>query len=246
MRRLVANLTASLVVVALTWATYLLDPSAWPGVAAPIAAVVLSVVNLAVTAWRPAWKVAAVRRLQRHIINPVVVGLLRVGINPLGVVLLETRGRVSGAPRVTPVGASRARDGVIWVIAEHGHRAGYVRNLARTPQVRVRTRVRGRHTWVAGTAHVLEGDDPYARQRRILGWNPLRWLNAVMVLYLGADLLSIRITLDPAGDAAARDARAAYREGPPSGGGAAPARTLTMVRSARNTEQGRSPWNAAT
>lgn len=185
-------------VVALMWAVYLVDPSAWPGIAAPITTVVLSVLNLAVTAWRPAWKVAAVRRVQRHVINPVVVGFLRVGVNPLGVVLLETRGRVSGAPRVTPVGASRARDGVIWVIAEHGLRAGYVRNLVRTPTVRVRIRVRGRPTWVSGIAEVVDADDPYARQRRMLGWNPLRWLNAMTVLYLGADLLSIRITLDAA------------------------------------------------
>ena len=127
----------------------------------------------------------AVHRLQKYVTNPPLKGLLRAGIVPPSVVLLETTGRRTGKPRRTPVG-----DGVIgdtlWIVAEHGRRAGYVRNIEANPRVRIR--VGGR--WRTGTAHVLPDDDPRARQRQ------LSRFNSGLVRVMGTDLLTVRIDLD--------------------------------------------------
>jgi deazaflavin-dependent oxidoreductase (nitroreductase family) len=74
-----------------------------------------------------------------------------------------------------------------WLVAEHGRTAGYVRNIAADPRVRVRI---GRR-WRTGTAHLLADDDPIARQRT------MPRANARTVRLMGTDLLSIRIDLDP-------------------------------------------------
>ena len=100
--------------------------------------------------------------------------------------LLETRGRNSGLPRRNPVG--NGLDGnTFWIVAEHGHRAQYVKNIKADPDVRVRV---GRR-WRTGTAHVLEEDDPRARQKT------MRRGNAALVRTMGTDLVTIRIDLDP-------------------------------------------------
>nr|WP_323446929.1 nitroreductase/quinone reductase family protein [Streptomyces sp. YSPA8] len=121
--------------------------------------------------------------------------LLRIGLMPLGYALLETRGRVSGRRRATPVGNGRQGD-TFWVIAEHGRRAGYVRNIQKDPQVRVRLR-QGRHfVWRDGTAQLLPDDDPYARQRQLGRFHPLRALNAVVVRVMGTtEMMTVRIDL---------------------------------------------------
>lgn len=120
--------------------------------------------------------------------------LLHVGLNPLGLAILETRGRVSGRPRRIPVGNGRTGD-TMWIIAEHGTRAGYVRNIQADPRVRVRLRIGLRYRWVAGIASIVPDDDPLARQRRLIRWHPLRALNAMTVRVLGADLLTVRVRL---------------------------------------------------
>src|SRR5947209_8744578 len=95
--------------------------------------------------------------LAKHLVNPPVRALHRLGWSVPGCALLETTGRVSGRPRVTPV--TDGLDGeVFWVVSEHGRQAGYVRDLEADPQVRVRT---GRG-WRTGTARVLPGEDPKA------------------------------------------------------------------------------------
>ncbi|RMI43358.1 nitroreductase family deazaflavin-dependent oxidoreductase [Actinomadura harenae] len=114
---------------------------------------------------------------------------------PLGYALLETRGRASGRPRATPVGNGRQGD-TFWIIAEHGRQAGYVRNIQRCPRVRLRLRQGLRFTWVGGTAHILADDDPYARQRQVCRWHPLRALNAAIVRVMGTHLLTVRVDLD--------------------------------------------------
>ena len=107
--------------------------------------------NLVVT-WRSRWiKVLIVRNVQRWLVNPLVRALFAVGLNPLGLAILETRGRVTGRPRRTPVGNGRNGE-TFWIVAEHGWRAGYVRNIARDPRVRVRLRIGWRYRWVAGSA----------------------------------------------------------------------------------------------
>jgi len=139
---------------------------------------------------------SVVARVQRCLINPPVRLLLRLGIMPLGYALLETRGRVSGRPRTTPVGNGREGD-TFWIVAEHGERAGYVRNIRRCPEVRVRFREGLRFTGHRGTAHVLPEDDPYARQRRLGRRHPLRALNAVVVRVMGTELVTVRVDLGP-------------------------------------------------
>jgi deazaflavin-dependent oxidoreductase (nitroreductase family) len=104
-----------------------------------------------------------------------------------GWALLETTGRTTGLPRRTPVGNGLV-DGTFWIVAEHGRKAGYVRNIDAHPRVRVL--VGG--VWRAGTATILPDDDPLERQRR-LG----RSLNAAFVRLMATDLLTIRIDLDP-------------------------------------------------
>jgi deazaflavin-dependent oxidoreductase (nitroreductase family) len=111
----------------------------------------------------------------------VDTGLLR------GWAIIETTGRKSGRPRRTAVGNGLQGD-TFWIVAEHGRRAGYVRNIEADPRVRVN--VRGR--WHSGTARPLPDDDPHERQRRIG-----RRLNAAAVRAMGTELLSVRVDLDP-------------------------------------------------
>jgi deazaflavin-dependent oxidoreductase (nitroreductase family) len=176
------------------WGMFALNPGGWPGVAWPIGQSALYLANLALTARSRRAKVLVVRTLQRWVINPTVRSLMAVGVNPLGLAILETRGRVSGSPRRTPVGNGRMGD-TLWFIAEHGERAGYVRNIRHEPRVRVRIRIGWRYRWVAGLAEVLPHDDALARQRRIIRWHPLRAFNAMNVRVLGADLLTVRVRL---------------------------------------------------
>ena len=124
--------------------------------------------------------------LARYLVNPVVSAAVRFGLLP-GWALLETTGRKTGRPRRTPVGNGLV-DGTFWIVAEHGRRAGYVRNIEANPRVRVF--VSGE--WRSGTAAIVSGDDPRERQR-MLGQR----VNAALVRLMGTDLLTIRIDLDP-------------------------------------------------
>lgn len=143
-------------------------------------------------------KILLVRTVQRWTLNPLMRLFLTIGINPLGLAILETRGRRTGRIRRVPVGNGRSGES-FWIIAEHGLRAGYVRNIGSDPRVRVRLRVGLRYRWVPGLATVLPDDDPLARQRRIIAWHPLRALNAMNVRVLGADLVTVHVRLLPDG-----------------------------------------------
>jgi deazaflavin-dependent oxidoreductase (nitroreductase family) len=101
--------------------------------------------------------------------------------------MLETTGRRTGLARRTPV-VSRVDDDTVWLVAEYGRRAAYVRNLEADPSVRVK--VRGR--WRRGTARPLPDDDPRARLRRMR-----RPLLGRVVRWFGDDLLTVRIDLSP-------------------------------------------------
>ncbi|GGW60359.1 nitroreductase/quinone reductase family protein [Streptomyces caelestis] len=98
--------------------------------------------------------------------------------------VLETKGRVSGLPRRTPVGGRRVADS-FWLVSEFGERSQYVRNIKADPRVRVR--IRGR--WHTGTAHLLPDDDPVARLRRLPRFNGLG------VRAFGTQLLTVRVDL---------------------------------------------------
>ncbi len=80
-----------------------------------------------------------VHLLQKYFLNPPIKILFAIGIVPPGYALLETVGRKTGKPRRTPVG-----DGLVgnqfWIVAEHGVKAGYVRNIQTNPRVRLKLR----------------------------------------------------------------------------------------------------------
>ena len=121
--------------------------------------------------------------LAKYVVNPITSRV--AGYLPFWA-LLETKGRKSGEPRRTPVG-NGLTDDTFWIVAEHGRRANYVKNIAADPHVRIR--VGGR--WRTGVANLLPDDDPIARGRR------LRRFNARFVRIMGTELLSVRIDLDP-------------------------------------------------
>lgn len=186
---------ASVVVAGLLWIDWLVTGTEVAGVPYPVWCCVLLGVNIPLTMRSPRCKRAVVAAFQRFLLNPPVRLMLRLGI-PLGWCLLETTGRRTGRRRVVPVGNGLMGD-QLWIIAEHGDQAGYVRNIRADPRVRVRLWRRGRLAWVVGTATVLDDDEPWARQRWLVGWrHPLRFLNAMVVRVLGTRLLTIRVDLE--------------------------------------------------
>jgi deazaflavin-dependent oxidoreductase (nitroreductase family) len=123
------------------------------------------------------------RALGKYAVNPAIK--IVAGYVPWWS-LLETTGRKTGRPWRNPVG--NGLDGnTFWIVAEHGHEAGYVKNIKANS--RVRLRVGGR--WRSGQAHVLEDDDARARQAK------LGQVNAAFVRLMGTELLTVRVDLDP-------------------------------------------------
>lgn len=125
--------------------------------------------------------------LGRYLVNPIVKAAIALRVAPPSYAILETIGRTSGQPRRTPVGNGLDGD-TFWLVAEHGRRAHYVRNLEVNPRVRVKARGR----WRTGTARILPEDDPQQRLRKIG-----RRLNGAVVQLMGTELLTVRIDLDP-------------------------------------------------
>src|SRR5438128_5962547 len=136
-----------------------------------------------------------VHLLQKYFLNPPIKILFAIGIVPPGYALLETAGRKTGKPRRTPVGDGRV-DNQFWIVAEHGVKAGYVRNIQTNPRVRLKLREGVRVRWHNGTAHVLYDDDARERQRWLAGQLPSSAANARVVRLLGTRLLTVRIDLD--------------------------------------------------
>ena len=139
-------------------------------------------------------KYRIVHTLQKYALNPPIKLALRVGVPLPGYALLETKGRKTGKPRRTPVGDGRLGN-QFWLVAEHGMKAGYVRNIEHDPHVRVKLREGLRYRWHAGTAHLLHDDDPHARQRWLASQLPGSAGNARAVRLFGTQLLSIRLDL---------------------------------------------------
>jgi deazaflavin-dependent oxidoreductase (nitroreductase family) len=133
--------------------------------------------------------------LQKYFLNPPIKLLFALGVAPPGYALLETIGRKTGKPRSTPVGDGRVgRE--FWIVAEHGNKAGYIRNIAANPRVRVKLRDGLRARWHLGTAHLLPEDDPRERQRWLAGHVPSSAANAAAVRFFGTQLLTVRIDLN--------------------------------------------------
>jgi hypothetical protein len=101
-RGLVAGTAAA---VAMVWGC-LRSPRAGSAASAGVQTAVC-VGLLVLTARSPRAKVALVPTVQRCTINPLIRLLLTIGVNPLGLAILETRGHTSGKPRRIPVGNGR-------------------------------------------------------------------------------------------------------------------------------------------
>ncbi|CAG7582739.1 nitroreductase/quinone reductase family protein [Rhodococcus opacus] len=118
-----------------------------------------------------------VMQFQRHVANPLSRRLSSQ-------TLLETTGRVSGQPRLTPIGGRRTGT-EFWLVSEFGERSNYIRNIRANNAVRLR--IHG--TWHTGTATLLPDDDARARLAQ------LPRMNSAAVRAVGTDLLTVRIDL---------------------------------------------------
>jgi len=136
-----------------------------------------------------------VHTVQKFLLNPPIKLALAIGLPLPGYALLETKGRKTGKPRRTPVGDGRIGN-EFWLVAEHGMKAGYVRNIIRDPHVRLKLREGFKIRWHTGTAHLLPDDSPRERQRWLATQLPSSAGNARAVRLFGTQLLSVRIDLD--------------------------------------------------
>ena len=144
---------------------------------------------------RETMKYRVVHLLQKYLFNPPIKFLFAIGLVPPGYALSETTGRKTGKPRRTPVG-----NGLVgrqfWIVAEHGQKAGYVRNIVDSPRIRLKLRDGLRARWYTGTAHLLSEDDPRERQHWLANQLPSSASNASAVRFFGTQLLTVRIDLD--------------------------------------------------
>jgi deazaflavin-dependent oxidoreductase (nitroreductase family) len=136
-----------------------------------------------------------VHRLQKYLLNPPIKLALAIGLALPGYALLETKGRKTGKPRRKPVGDGQSGK-QFWLVAEHGMKAGYIRNVERDPHVRLKLREGLRYRWRTGTAHLLSDDDPRERQRWLASHLRSSAGNARAVRLFGTQLLTVRIDLD--------------------------------------------------
>ena len=132
------------------------------------------------------------RRFGRAVVNPLVAALDRIGLRYSLVVELETTGAKSGQPRRVPL-TGRADDSGVWVISQHGKRAGWAHNITANPKVRVRVN----NEWRTGTAAFAPDDDVVARARSFGGSSKLsQSATALGMRALQSDPISVRITFD--------------------------------------------------
>jgi deazaflavin-dependent oxidoreductase (nitroreductase family) len=109
--------------------------------------------------------------------------------------LLATTGRPTGVPRPTP--ACDDLDGdVFGLVAQRGRRADGVQNIQANPRVRVKARGGSAVAWRAGTARILDEDDPRERWRPIGHGNLARCLCVGASAAMATDPLNVRIDLD--------------------------------------------------
>ena len=141
-------------------------------------------------------KTRIVHPVQKSLVNPLVRLAFRVGIPDPGDALLETTGRRSGHPRRTPVCDGLEGD-TFWLLSQRGRSADWVRNIEANPRVRIKVRTGPAGAWRAGTAHVLDDDDPRERQRILSRGNFWRRLCVSTSTAMATELVTVRIDLDP-------------------------------------------------
>jgi deazaflavin-dependent oxidoreductase (nitroreductase family) len=130
------------------------------------------------------------------VVNPLVRWAFRIGIPDPGDALLETIGRRSQQPRVTPVCDGLEGD-TFWLLSQRGRAADWVRNIEANPRVRVKVQSGPQSRWRVGTAHILDSDDGRYRQKILSHANVARGLCLGTSGALATDLLTLRIDLDP-------------------------------------------------
>jgi deazaflavin-dependent oxidoreductase (nitroreductase family) len=141
-------------------------------------------------------KYQVVRPLEKFLVNPPVRLAWRLGLGPPGDALLETIGRRTGLPQLTPI--CDGTDGsLFWLVVQHGRRADYVRNIEVNPHVRVRSG--SRSAWRSGIAHILDDDDPIERIRILSETNAWRRLCTSASNAMSTDPLTVRIDLQADG-----------------------------------------------
>src|SRR4051812_49970443 len=111
--------------------------------------------------------------VQTSVVNPLIRLAFRLGLPDPGDAMLETTGRRSGTPRLTPVCGGLVGD-TFWLIAEGGRSADWVRNIEADGRVRVKPRSRPPAPWRAGTPHRLPHHDPHQPQRILTQGDPAR------------------------------------------------------------------------
>jgi deazaflavin-dependent oxidoreductase (nitroreductase family) len=130
------------------------------------------------------------RQVGRAIVNPLVAALDKIGLRASSVVELETTGAKTSQPRRVPL-TGRADDDGVWVISQHGKRAGWAHNITASPTVRVRVN----NEWHNGTAAFRPDDDVVARARSFGGNSKLsQSATALGMRALQSDPISVRIT----------------------------------------------------
>jgi deazaflavin-dependent oxidoreductase (nitroreductase family) len=132
------------------------------------------------------------RRVGRIVVNPLVAAMDRIGIRSSLVVELETTGAKTGQPRRVPL-TGRADDAGVWVISQHGRRAGWAHNIAANPRVRVRID----DQWRTGIATFEPDDDVRSRARSFGGDGKLsQSATALTMRAMESDPISVHITFD--------------------------------------------------
>jgi hypothetical protein len=90
-------IAGTVVAVALVWGPYALIPHSSRLSALVQSAIYLALLVLTICSRRA--KVLLVRTVQRYTMNPLMRLFLTIGVNPLGLAILETRGHASGKIR---------------------------------------------------------------------------------------------------------------------------------------------------
>jgi deazaflavin-dependent oxidoreductase (nitroreductase family) len=124
----------------------------------------------------------------RHVLNPLVAGLTRLGIGVYGSRVLEVRGRRSGEWRRTPVNLLTV-DGVEYLVAPRGH-TQWVRNIRVAGGGRLRIGRRVRDIRVAELADDLKPPVLRAYLKR-WSWEVGMFFDGVSAKSSDADLLRI-------------------------------------------------------
>jgi deazaflavin-dependent oxidoreductase (nitroreductase family) len=135
-----------------------------------------------------------VDRLQKSVVNPLDKFAFTLRTPPPGDALLETIGRRTGQPRVTPVCDCLEKD-TFWIVAQRGHSADFVQNIEANPRVRVKGSLASTN-WRPGTARILDDDDPKERARALGRGNRWRRLCLQASESIATSPLTIRVDLD--------------------------------------------------